>query len=365
MAIFKPYISSESIKLVNSTLKSGHINEGKNVEVFENLISKELKIRNALALNSCTSALHMALLSCNIKEGDEVILPAQTFVATGTAILMCKAKPVFADINIGDGNISVNSIEKKISKKTKAIIVVHWGGYPCDMDEINELSNKYNLKVIEDAAHALGATYKNRPIGNISNFTCFSFQAIKHITTGDGGLISLKNSVDYKRCKKLRWFGIDRKKTKFNDLNVRNSEISELGYKYHMNNISAAIGIGNLKQFKKIQKKREKIAMLYKEGLKDIDGLLQLNYKKNRISSWWMYNFRVIERGKFIKMLKKNKIPYSAVNTRIDKNPLFGTEDKSLLNQNIFDKQQISLSTDPSLKIQVVKNYIKIIRGGW
>lgn len=247
MSIFKPYISYDSIKLVEKTLQSGYINEGENVIKFEKLFSNKFKIKNALTVNSCTSALHLALVLCGIKQNDEVILPAQTFIATASAVLMCGAKPVFADINLHDGNISLESIKRKITRKTKAIIVVHWAGYPCDLKEINLIAKKNNIKVIEDAAHALGAKYDKKFIGNFSDFTCFSFQAIKHLTTGDGGMLCAKRKKDHDKCSRIRWFGIDRSNAKFNYLNVREPYIKELGYKYHMNNISAAIGIGNLK----------------------------------------------------------------------------------------------------------------------
>ncbi len=365
MSIFKPFVSRESIDLVEKTLKSGFINEGKNVIKFEKLISSVLEIKKPLTLNSCTSALHLALILSGIKKNDEVILPAQTFVASATSVLMCGAKPIFADINLDDGNISLESIKKKITNKTKAIIAVHWAGYPCDLTEINNLAKKHNITVIEDAAHALGAKYKGKIIGNISDYTCFSFQSIKHLTTGDGGLISLKRNFDFNKCKRIRWFGIDRQKTKFNKLNVRNSEIFELGYKYHMNDIAAAIGIGNLMNFKKNQKKRVRLANLYHENLKNITGLTQLKYKKNRQSAWWMYNFKVEKRDKFIKMLQKNNIEYSAVNTRIDLNPLFKTSRAFLNNQNQFDKTQLSLSTDPNKSIKDAEKAINVIKRGW
>ncbi len=365
MSIFKPFISEESLKLVNQTLKSGYINEGRKVLKFENLLKKKLNFKNPITLNSGTSALHLGLIIGGIRPGDEIILPAQTFIASGTSILMCGAKPVFADINLYDGNINIESIKKKITKKTKAIMPVHWAGYPCDLDEIKKIAKKYNLFVIEDAAHALGAMYKNRNIGSISDFTCFSFQSIKHLTTGDGGALCCKNFSYYKKAQKIKWFGINRFNSKFSKLNVRVGDITELGYKYHMNDISASIGIGNIKIINDILKRHNHIALMYSDGLKNIKGLTQLKYHKDRKSSWWMYNFLVDDRDKFINLLLRNKIDYSCVNLRIDKNSIFKKFKSRLPSQDKFEKHQISLTINSYIKDRTVEKIIKIIRKGW
>ena len=160
--IFSTYINPDSIHKINKILSSTFLSEGKLVEEFEKRLSSNLGMKNPVAVNSGTSALHLALVLAGVKEKDEVILPAQTFIATGSVILQQKATPIFADIDYSTGNILVEDIKNKLSSKTKAIVVVHWGGYPCDMDEIIELAKKYNISVIEDAAHALGATYKKR-----------------------------------------------------------------------------------------------------------------------------------------------------------------------------------------------------------
>jgi perosamine synthetase len=184
------------------------LSEGRLVKEFEEKLEKELGLKNPIAVNSGTSALHLAIVLAGIGPGDEVILPAQTFIATGLVIAQEKAVPVFADIQYKTGNIDPNKIEEKITKKTKAILVVHWGGTPCDMDEIHTIAKKHKLVVIEDAAHALGATYKKRPIGSISDFTCFSFQAIKHLTTGDGGAVCVKDPKKGANCfsQKMVWY---------------------------------------------------------------------------------------------------------------------------------------------------------------
>src|ERR1035437_1301322 len=210
MNFFYTHISSEAKEYVNRVLDTTFISAGKIAEQFEKELERILKLNQVVTVNSGTSALHLGLDIAGIKEGDEVIIPAQTFIATGLSVLMLKAVPVFADIQPDTGNIDPVSIEKKITSRTKAIIPVHWGGYPCDMDEINAIASNYKLKVIEDAAHAVGASYKGDSIGTISDFTAFSFQAIKHLTTGDGGALCCKETKDYLGAKHKRWFGIDR-----------------------------------------------------------------------------------------------------------------------------------------------------------
>ena len=198
MDFFNTYISPKAIEYATDVLKSGWISEGKKVREFESALTRSLGLRNPVAVNSGTSALHLALAISGVKRGDEVILPAQTFVATGLAIKMQDAIPIFADIDPLDGNISPKSIEERVTDCTRAIMPVHWGGYPCDMNEINSIASRYNISVIEDAAHALGATYNGEPIGSISRFTVFSFQAIKHLTTGDGGALCCIDEKDAK-----------------------------------------------------------------------------------------------------------------------------------------------------------------------
>lgn len=219
---------------------------------------------------------------CDIKRGDEVIIPAQTFIATGVIVLMCGAKPVFADVDPMTGNMSPRAFEERITDRTEGVIPVHWGGYPCDMDEISEIASRYRIAVVEDAAHALGATYKGRPIGTVSRFTAFSFQAIKHLTTGDGGMVCSVNSEDAKRARALRWFGIDRKVNVRSHLGARGSDIESAGYKYHLNNVAAAIGIGNLSDVRPRLARRREIGKGYQIHLQNVHGLRLLDFRNDR-----------------------------------------------------------------------------------
>lgn len=362
---FHTHISPKAIDLASKVLQSTWISEGKMVKEFESELAKQLGVINPVTVNSGTSALHLGLVLAGVNSGHEVIFPAQTFVATGLVILAQHAKPVFADIQLNTGNIDPDSILSKITDRTKAIIPVHWGGYPCDMNEINKIADEYGLAVIEDAAQALGARYKSKPIGSISRFTAFSFQAIKHLTTGDGGMLCCLNEEDYHAARIRRWFGIDRENAKPSILGEREYDISSVGYKYHLNNVGAAIGLGNLSDFQQRFARRQIIAKRYREELSDVPGLQLLEWKDDRTHAFWLFTFLVERRIDFIKKLKKYGIPASVVHLRIDHNSVFGGIKKDLRNQTEFDKRQVSIPIHEGLTDEDVTYIIKVIKSGW
>jgi perosamine synthetase len=361
---FSTDVSNDSINFVIDTLNSGMISAGKKADLFESKLS-EYGFKNPVSLNSGTITMHLALIASGVKEGDEVIIPAQTFISTGLAVLYVGAKPIFADINPHDGNINVESIRNKITKKTKAIIPVHWGGYPCDMDEITKLSEEFGLSVIEDAAHAFGSIYKNKLIGSISRFTSFSFQAIKHLTTGDGGALCCLNSEDEKLVRRLRWFDIDRENSKTGFLGEREYDAINVGYKYHMNDISASLGVGNLLSISDKISKLRNLAKIYDENLSNISGIKLMDYKQDRTSSYWLYPIIVDERENFIKKMKESNIPVSVVHQGIDKNSIFGGKKTELTGQRYFDENQIHIPINSSLSIEDVDYIVKKINEGW
>lgn len=363
--VFNTYISPNAYGSVNDLLKTTFISEGKLVKEFEEKLFSILGIINPIAVNSGTSALHLALDLAGITQGDEVILPAQTFVASGLVILQQKAIPVFADIDYETGNICPNSIKSKITNKTKAIMPVHWGGYPCELDVINQIAKENNLIVIEDAAHALGALYKGNPIGSISDFTCFSFQAIKHLTTGDGGAIACKSFSNESDAIIKRWFGIDRKNSQTSVLGERQYDISSLGYKYHLNDYAAALGLANLADFEARLKYRHKLVQLYDDCLSKIDGISLFKYEKYSKSSYWLYGFHVDRRIDFINALKSKGITASVIHQRIDRNSVFGGIRKDLINQEKFDSTQIHIPIHDALDVEKVEYIIEVIKSGW
>jgi len=365
MDFFHTHISDKVYENVKKVLDSGFLSEGDVVEEFESALSEKLGLVNPVAVNSGTSALHLALVLAGVGPGDEVILPAQTFVATGLVVLMQGATPVFADIQYETGNIDPEDIVRKITPRTKAIMCVHWGGYPCDMLELNVIAYGYNLALIEDAAHALGATYRGRPIGLLSDYTAFSFQAIKHLTTGDGGALCCENPDDYIRAKKLRWFGIDREKSKPSILGERVYDIDEVGYKYHMNNLAAAVGLGNLEDFEYRLSGRQILGTHYREELCNVPGLQLLKPDYDRTHAYWIFTMLVERREDFIRKLAEHNIPASVVHLGIDRNSVFGGLRDDLPNQRLWDKKQVSIPVHEGLDKRDIQHIVDTIGRGW
>lgn len=365
MDFFTTTISEKSIELANKVLSSGFISAGKMAEEFESSLSHKLGMPSCVSVNSGTSALHLALVVAGVSRGDEVILPAQTFIATAYTIMMQGATPVFADIELDTGNIDVNSIRLKITEKTKAIMPVHWAGYPCDMDAINAIAKEFNLAVIEDAAHALGAKYNGRPVGSLSRFTAFSFQAIKHITSGDGGAVAALNSDDVYLLKRLRWFDIDRDNSKPDILGERVYDAKHVGYKYHMNDLAAAVALGNLYEFERMQQRIKIIASEYTNNLNNISGIKLPVYSAKHESAYWLYTLFVENRENFIRALKDRGVPTSVVHRRIDKNSVFGGLREDLHNQAIYDDVQICIPIHSNLTDDEVSKIIQSIQKGW
>ncbi len=251
--LFKPYVSWYAIWNVIKVLRSGQLAEGPLVKKFENEFAKKFNLNNVVALNSGTSALELAYELAGINEGNEVITPVLTCTATNLPLVRRKAKIVFADIDY-DLNIHIEDVKKKITKKTKAIVFVHFGGNNRGLPEIAQLCRERNIILIEDAAQAVGSNYWGK-----GDFTAVSLQAIKTLTSGDGGFLITKSKKNYEKAKRLRWFGYDREeKQKKGD-----TDIKEAGYKYHMSDITASIGLGNLKAFDKMMAKRKKLQDFY------------------------------------------------------------------------------------------------------
>ena len=365
MEFFYTHISKRSISLATKALESTWVSAGKMAAEFEGQLCSRLGVPNPVTVNSGTSALHLPLAVCDIGPGDEVILPPQTFVATGLVILMQRATPVFADIDPQTGNISPASTVQKITERTRAIMPVHWGGYPCDMDEINTLARQHNLIVIEDAAHALGATYRGRPIGSISQFTAFSFQAIKHLTTGDGGMISCPDDHDAHMLRKARWFGIDRDADKPDLLGERQYNLKAVGFKYHMNDLAAAVGLGNLEDFPQRLARRQVIGTYYRSNLKDVPGLTLLRQDPDRTHAYWLFTMLVEKREDFVRKLAAHNIPASVIHQRIDRNQVFGGVREDLVGQAEFDARQIAIPIHEALSDDDVARVVFVIRSGW
>lgn len=359
---FNTYISPRAKSLVNEVLDTGMLSEGQVSKEFEEQLQSTFELQNIICLNSGTSALHLALDLLGVGPGDEVILPAQTFVATGLAILYCGAKPVFADIRYEDGNIDPKSVAAKINPKTKAILCVHWGGYPCDMEALRALTKNSSIRIVEDAAHALGARYKGQPIGTVSDITCFSFQAIKHLSTGDGGAICIKDPELYERALRKKWFGIDRKHSELSDLGERRYNLQELGYKYHMNNYAAALGLANLDGYLQRLQQRQKIAAFYRSELSSVASIQLFEELQDRISAYWLFGFHCAARETLIRKLKNLGIPSSVVHQRIDRNRIFSGPFKELKEQERFDADQLHIPIHDAINEEKAAYIVRSIK---
>lgn len=270
IVLFYPNIPKNAAAAVAEVLKSRWIGQGPKVEEFEARF--EAKFSNpckALAVGSGTDALHLAYMLADLQPGDEVIVPVFTCTATNIPFLYMGVNIVFADVD-KNLNIDVNHVEELITSKTKAIVCVHYGGLPCDMNKLWELGKKHDIKIIEDAAHALGATFNGEYISSQSDFSMFSFQAIKHLTTGDGGMLIVKDPTLVDKAKRLRWFGIDRSSKQ---MGIWENDITEVGYKYQMTDLSASIGLAGMDEFDDHLAHRKNIYKLYCENLKGIPGI--------------------------------------------------------------------------------------------
>lgn len=286
----RQWIDDEDIEEVIETLKSDYITTGPKIREFEEKVAAYTGTKYAVAISNGTAALHAACFAAGIGYGDEVITTPMTFAASANCILYCGAKPVFADIDPQTYNIDPEDIKRKITSKTKAIIPVHYTGQPVDIDEINKIAKQYGLIVIEDGAHALGAEYKGKKVGSQSDMMTLSFHPVKHITTGEGGMV-LTNSKDfYEKLKLFRAHGI----TRDENLLTKNEgpwyyEQQYLGYNYRMTDIQAALGISQMNKLNNFLELRRKYAQMYNDAFKDIEELIipyQLPYTN---SSWHIY----------------------------------------------------------------------------
>jgi len=310
----RPSIGKSEINKVTACLKSGWITTGALCKEFEDKFCQLTGSQQAISLNSATAGMHIALTALNISDGDEIITPSMTFASTVNMIALRGATPVFVDIDYGTLNINPDLIEEKITKKTKAIIPVHFAGAPADMDKINNLARKYNLTVIEDAAHAVGTYYKGIHVGGFGHTAIFSFHPIKNITTGEGGMITLSNAELEKKLRLLRFHGIERDAWKrYGKGGNPSYDIAGPGYKYNMPDILAALGLAQMERWQEFNLKRAKLAEVYFEGLKGISGIdLPQIPEYDHVHAWHLFVIKVsaVNRDEFMNRLSDYNIGY-------------------------------------------------------
>ncbi len=359
--LVKPYIVERErmMPAIEKILYSGYIAEGDAVYQFERTLGNYIENNRVLALSSGTAALHLALMILNIGVGDEVISTAMTAEPTNTTIAITGAKVVWADVINESGLIDPISVKNKITSKTKAIMIVHYAGMVCDMEAFNKISEEYNIPIIEDAAHALGSKYNGKMIGSNSRFTCFSFQAIKHMTTVDGGAISFREEADLNIARRLRWFGLDK------NISRLQNDITRAGYKYGMNNVTAEIGNVQMQDVRSIISMHISNGKFYDSELSNVSGVCLTPYNNNTEPSYWLYTMRVQNRKDFIEMMNKNGIMVSPLHHRNDTHSVFLNSKCSLPSLDNFYSSFVHIPCGWWVSEEDRELIVKCIKQGW
>jgi perosamine synthetase len=364
IVLFYPNVPKTAIEEVTKVLQGRWIGQGPRVAQFEKEFAQKFAGKGtALAVGSGTDSLHLAYILAGLKEGDEVITPVFTCTATTIPFLYMGVKFRFADVDPETLNINVNHVRELINEKTKAIVCVHYGGLPCDMDELHAIAKEYNIPVIEDAAHALGATYKGKMIGEISPFTMYSFQAIKHITTGDGGMLIVQDKEIVPQAERIRWFGIDRSNKQ---KGIWENDIWEVGYKYQMTDIGAAMGLAALHEFDQTLAHRQKLFEVYKKGLKGVSGIKLIGAEHtDRTHAAWLCTALVERRQEFMKYLRDNKIESGQVHYRNDRYSVLGGRRDDLPFMDSIEENYIVLPLNSHLTEANIEFVCNVIKKGW
>lgn len=368
-----PDIGDEEIDAVVDVLRSGWLTTGSKANQFEQEFAAVVGARYAIAVNSCTAALHLALDACGIREGDEVVIPAMTFAATGEAVTYFGAKPVLVDCTGDTLNIDPDRIVRAITPRTKAIIPVHFAGHPCDMDRVLDIARTYRLHVIEDAAHALPARYHGKAVGTIGDCTCFSFYATKTITTGEGGMVTTDNAEWARRVRSMSLHGLSRDAwSRYSAQGSWYYEILAPGFKYNLTDIAAALGIAQLHKCERFWKVRDQYAALYHQGFKDIPEIICPRSDEQVQHAWHLYVIQLdldrlrIGRNEFVQLLQREQIGCSVHFIPLHLHPYYqhtwGYTPEDFPTATAVYQRTISLPIYPKMSEIDVRRVITIVR---
>lgn len=352
--LFKVHVPVENaLAEIKTVLESGFINEGVQVTQFQNALCARLGVKNMVLMNSCTSALTVAYKICGVGPGTEVITTAMTCIATNTPIENLGAKIVWADIDAKTGSIDPQDIERKITPKTRAIAIVSWAGTPCDLDAIAAIAKKHNIPVVQDAAHAFDSRWNGQPVSDFTDFTCYSFQAIKHLSSGDGGALICRDEKDFELARKLKWFGYDRDAHKDEKGEWKGQrwsadiEAGEVGYKFNMNNIAAAIGLAQMPFIDKIIGTHRSNAAVYARRFAGNNMIIPLEIPAKATSSFWVFTALVLDpkinRDRLLEELNAEGIAAGLVHMPNDSYSAFKEYLTELPQTHLFAQTQISL----------------------
>lgn len=363
IVLFHPHIPKNAKQYVCETLDSRWIGQGPKVDLFETRFRAQFSQPGpCISTGSGTDALHLAYLLAGIKPGDEVLVPLFTCTATNMPLLYIGAKPKFMDIDPATLNISVADLKRKVSGSIKAIVCVHYGGLPCDMAEIGAIAREHGIPVIEDAAHALGATYDGKPIGSHSEFTMYSFQAIKHLTTGDGGMLTMRNENLAPLARRLRWFGIDRTDKQ---KGIWENDITEIGYKYQMTDIGAAIGLAGLEEFEQTSAYRRSLYRRYLHHLKNLSHVKIIDdFSPRKEHAAWLFTISVENRLACQLKLRSHRIESGQTHFRNDRYTIFDC-DESFPGMDQVDDNYLVLPLHTKMSVADVDRICDILKKGW
>ena len=367
-----PAIEEAEIEEVVASMRSGWLGTGPKVARFEEDFRNYKGAQYAVAVNSCTAALHLSMLASGLKPGDEVITTAMTFCATVNAVIHAGLKPVLADIDPDTMNINPEQVKAKITSKTRAILPVHFGGRACNMDAISDIAKKHNLKVIEDCAHAIETEYHGGKSGNFGDFGCFSFYVTKNIITGEGGMILTSNEEDAARIKTLALHGMSRDAWKrFSDEGYKHYFVTECGFKYNMMDLQAAIGIHQLKRVDSYWKRRQQIWQRYNEAFSDLPIGLPADHEPQTRHAYHLYTIGVdeekcgITRDAFLNAMTSHNIGVGVHYLSIPEHPYyqktFGWRPEDYPNAMRIGRQTVSLPLSAKLTDEDVEDAIKAV----
>ena len=353
----RPSIWETEINAVAACLKSGWITTGALCKAFEEQLCALTGAPRAVSLSSATAGMHLMLTALNVGPGDEVITPSMTFASTVNLIALRQAKPVFVDVDYGTLNMDCEAMEEKITERTKVMIPVHFAGAPADMDRVNRLARKYSLKVIEDAAHAVGTSYKGTHAGGFGHPAIFSFHPIKNITTGEGGMITLNSAAVEKKLRLTRFHGIERDAWKrYGKGGNPSYDIAEPGYKYNMPDLLAALGLAQMERWRELNARRRVLAGLYFDGLRGTEGLdLPEVPSYDHVHAWHLFVVKVtgMSRDLFMQKLADHNIGYGLHFPPAHKlsyvKKRFGVRAASLPQTNLAADRIISLPLFPDM----------------
>jgi len=369
----QPLIEQEEIDEVVDSLKKAWLGTGPKVARFEQAFAAYKHVPAAVAVNSCTAALHLSMLAAGLRPGDEVITTALTFCATVNAIIHAGATPVLADVDPATMNISAADVERRITPKTRAIVVVHFAGHPCDMDAFTALAAKHHLKLIEDCAHAIETEYRGRKAGSFGDFGCFSFYATKNVCTGEGGMILAREDADVKRLKMLALHGMSHDAwRRYTDAGFKHYQVVECGFKYNMMDLQAALGIHQLARVEKWWQRRRELAQRYREAFAELPIGYQADAPPEHRHAYHLFPILIdtaragIERDAFLDAMTARKLGVGVHYLSIAEHPFyqqtFGWKPEDYPAARLIGRQTVSLPLSPRLTDRDVDDVIEAVR---